>query len=234
MPQKLRCKVVDVINHGEHAYSVSLKPDSLAPRFSAGQFLHLALDAYQPGDFWPESRPFSIASSPVDRSLLTITYAVKGQFTTRMEAEIRPGRDVWIKLPYGEFTISTDRDSCLLAGGTGVTAFTAFLGGLTPDYRRSVYAFYGARKPELLIYRPMIEAAAKRCTNLKTYFLIEEEEIPDSVKGRINLDIVWQSIPTPLSITYYLSGPPVMLKTLSEALQNCGIPPAQIVIDAWG
>ena len=233
MPQKIHCKVVDVIDHGEHVYSVSLKPDSPAPRFFAGQFLHLALDSYQPGDFWPESRPFSIASSPADRSSLTITYAVKGQFTTRMEAELRPGCDVWIKLPYGEFTIRTDRDSCLLAGGTGVSAFTAFLGGLTSDYQRSVYLFYGARKPELLIYRPIIEAAAKRCTNLKTYFLIEEGEVRDSVKGRINLDIVRQSIPSPLSITYYLSGPPVMLKTLSEALQNCGVPPAQIAMDAW-
>jgi len=233
MPQKLHCKVVDVINHGEHVYSISLKPDSLAPRFFAGQFLHLALDIYQPGDFWPESRPFSIASSPVDRSLLTITYAVKGQFTTRMEAELHPDRDVWIKLPHGEFTIGTDKDSCLLAGGTGVTAFTAFLGGLTPDYRRSVYVFYGARNPELLIYRSLIEAAAKRCTNLKTYFLVEEGRIPNSGKGRINLDIVWQIIPSPLSTTFYLSGPPLMLNTLSDALKNRGVPPAQITIDAW-
>ena len=120
-----------------------------------------------------------------------------------------------------------------MAGGTGITAFTAFLDGLASDYQRSVFVFYGARNPELLIYRPMIEAAAKRCLNLKTYFLVEEGEIPNSVKGRINLEIVWQSIPSPLSITYYLSGPPVMLKTLSDALKNRGVSPAQIAIDAW-
>ena len=114
MPQKLHCKVVDLIDHGEHVYSVSLKPESPAPRFLAGQFLHLALDPYQPGDFWPESRPFSIASSPLDRSLLTFTYAVKGRFTTQMEAELRVGGEVWIKLPYGEFTISTDKDSLFI------------------------------------------------------------------------------------------------------------------------
>ncbi|HUI90539.1 MAG TPA: FAD-dependent oxidoreductase [Anaerolineales bacterium] len=233
MPQKLHCKVVDLIPHGEHVYSLSLKPDSLAPRFFAGQFLHLALDPYQPGDFWPESRPFSIASSPGDRSLLTITYAVKGRFTTRMEAGLRLGGEVWIKMPYGEFAINTDDDSCLLAGGTGVTAFTAFLDGLTAEYQRSVHVFYGARRPKLLIYRPMIEAAAKRCANLKTCFLVEEGEIPNGMHGRINVDIVWQSLPAPLSIAYYLSGPPVMLKTLSEALIDRGVSLDQIAIDAW-
>ena len=99
-----------------------------------------------------------------------------------MEAELRVGGEVWIKLPYGEFAISADKDSCLLAGGTGVTAFTAFLGGLASDYQRSVYVFYGARNPELLIYRPMIKSAAKRCVNLKPYFLVEKGEIRNLIE----------------------------------------------------
>ncbi len=53
--------------------------------------MHLALDRYDPGGFWPDSRVFSIASSPVERQRLTITYAVKGAFTTRMERELTPG-----------------------------------------------------------------------------------------------------------------------------------------------
>ena len=134
MPQKLRCEVLNVVDHGERVYSVFLKPDSPSPRFRGGQFLHLALDPYTPGDFWPESRVFSIASAPGDRNLLRITYAVKGQFTSRMEAELCPGREVWIKLPYGEFTVNPESNACLLAGGTGITAFTAFLSGLPAGY----------------------------------------------------------------------------------------------------
>ena len=78
---------------------------------------------------------FSIASSPRERDRLTITYAVKGAFTTRMERELAVGREVWVKLPYGEFVIDPTRDAVLFAGGTGVTAFTAFLQSLTPDAR---------------------------------------------------------------------------------------------------
>ena len=63
MPQKLRCEVAEVLNHGEGVYSVFLKVDSPAPRFLPGQFLHLALDEYKPGDFWPDSHTFSCCLS---------------------------------------------------------------------------------------------------------------------------------------------------------------------------
>ena len=97
------------------------------PRFTPGQFLHLALDPYDADGFWPDSRVFSIASSPVARTNLSITYAVKGAFTTRMERELIVGAVVWVKLPYGEFVIDQSRDAVLFAGGTGVTAFTELI-----------------------------------------------------------------------------------------------------------
>jgi ferredoxin-NADP reductase len=163
MPQKLRCEVSNVVDHGERVYSVLLKPERPAPRFSPGQFLHLALDPYRSGDFWPDSRVFSIASSPTERDGLRITYAVKGAFTTRMETELAEGREVWVKLPYGEFTIAGDADVCLIAGGTGITAFTAFLAGLQAENRQQIDLFYGARQPGLLVYRPLVQEAATSC-----------------------------------------------------------------------
>jgi len=233
MPQKLRCQVSKIINHGERVYSLTLAPERPAPRFLPGQFLHLALDEYSPGDFWPDSRVFSIASTPAERNLLRVTYAVKGQFTTRMESELRPGAEAWIKLPYGEFTVDTGTSVCLLAGGTGVTAFTAFLAGLGADHAHPVHLFYGARRPDLLIYRPLVESAAAKCPNLRPIFLVEEGHVSGCVSGRINPDLVWQTLSGSLAFTYYLSGPPIMLKTLSAALAEHHIPASRILTDAW-
>ena len=233
MPQKLRCRVTDILDHGERVYSVFLKPENPAPRFLPGQFLHLALDKYTPGDFWPDSRSFSIASATAERQHLRITYAVKGQFTGRMEAELRLGREVWVKLPYGEFIVNAENDVCLLAGGTGVTAFTAFLAGLGADHPHPVYLFYGARRPDLLIYRTLVEAAAAKCPNLHSYFLAEEGEAPGWFSGRINPNQIWQTLPDPQAVKYYLSGPPIMLKTLSAALAERRIPATRILTDAW-
>ncbi len=233
MPQKLKCEVAEVLNHGEGVYSVILKSDLQAPRFLPGQFLHLALDTYSPGDYWPESRVFSIASSPIDRDLLRITYAVKGKFTHRMEAELHCGSEVWIKLPYGEFTIDTGIDVCLLAGGTGVTAFTAFLSNLTAEYPFSIYLFYGARQADLLVYRSLVESAVEKCPKLHSYYLIESGQVSGFLTGRINLEHVWKVVPIPGRVTFYLSGPPIMLKTLASGLTERSIKAEKILMDAW-
>jgi ferredoxin-NADP reductase len=233
MPRKLQCKVAEIIDHGERVYSIVLKPNSPAPKFLPGQFLHLAMDPYSPGDFWPDSRAFSIASSPKEPDFLRITYAVKGKFTHRMESELQCGDEVWVKLPYGEFIITAENDICLLAGGTGVTAFTAFLSSLKSSYPKLIYLFYGARKVELLVYRPLVESAANICTNLIPYYLIEQGQVSGFPNGRINLDEVWRLVPEPKNITFYISGPPIMLKTLSLGLADRDIPVKRILMDAW-
>jgi len=233
MPQKVICKVAELIDHGEHVYSLILEPNTPTPRFLPGQFLHLALDAYSPGDYWPESRVFSIASSPTDRNYVRITYAVKGKFTHRMESELHCGSEVWVKLPYGDFIVAPMTDVCLLAGGTGITAFTAFLFGLTSDYENSIYIFYGVRHSELLIYRSLVDDTAKRCVNLHPFYFLEEGIDSGSLTGQINLNEVWKKIPDPHEVAYYLSGPPIMLKTLHTGLTERDLPPEQILMDAW-
>src|SRR5579864_3378287 len=113
--QKLGCVVERVVAHGEHVYTLALRPERPVPRFRAGQFLHLALDPYDPSGFWPESRVFSIASSPCERDEIRLSYAVHGRFTQRMEREAVEGREIWIKLPYGEFIIESRGDIVLFA-----------------------------------------------------------------------------------------------------------------------
>lgn len=235
MPVRLRCDVAEIIDHGEAVYSLLLQPERPAPRFLPGQFLHLAIDDYQPGDFWPDSRPFSIASPPEQRDRLRLTYAVKGVFTARMQAELRPGASVWVKLPYGEFTVRPDNPACLLAGGTGVTAFTAFLSGLPTAHPHPVWLFYGARRPDLLIYRPQVEAAAAACPALQVRCLSEEAAAAGIIPGRLDLDLVWReaSLEHQPDFRFYLSGPPGMLQSLAASLRERGVPPERILTDAW-
>ena len=130
MTQKLACRVEQIVAHGDGVYTLALRPERPAPRFRAGQFLHLALDPYDPTRFWPDSRVFSIASPPSQPDLLRISYSVRGRFTARMERELVEGQQVWIKMPYGDFVIGGGADVVLFAGGTGISAFTAYLESL--------------------------------------------------------------------------------------------------------
>jgi ferredoxin-NADP reductase len=232
--QKLRCQVARLIDHGEQVYTVELRPERPAPRFRPGQFLHLALDDYDPSGFWPESRVFSIASAPAQRHLLRISYSVRGRFTARMERELAAGRRVWVKLPYGEFVIGDASDVVLFAGGTGITAFTAFLDGLMPAFGHAVTVAYGARSAELLIYRDLLAARAAQMPQLRVCTFVERgEPAPDRVIGRLSVDAVWPYIAAPDQATFYLSGPPVMLRTLTADLRGRGIAAGAIRIDAW-
>lgn len=225
--RKIACTVTGVVDHGERIYTVALRPLATVPRFKPGQFLHLALDAYEPGGFWPESRVFSIASSPAERDRLAITYAVKGAFTGRMEAEVAEGREVWVKLPYGEFIVDPSRDAVLFAGGTGVTAFTAFLQSLEPERAPRVLLFYGARTPDLLIYGPLATSCAAAAPSLTCHLVAE------SSQGVLDVDAAWPEIEQLEKPVFYVSGPPGMLAGLTARLLECDVTPGSIHTDAW-
>jgi ferredoxin-NADP reductase len=236
--QKNRCCVERILNHGDHVYTVILIPDKKVPNFKSGQFLHLALDRYDPGDFWPESRVFSIANSPAACDHIDITYSVRGKFTARMERELRKDRQVWIKMPYGDFVIQNTGDIVLLAGGTGITAFTAFLDGLTPTFEHNIYLAYGARNSGLLIYRNLADRCAGAVPKLRPFYFVENKtdestELQSAVVGRVSISALWQHFDRPLKATYYISGPPEMIKSLSRDLRDRGVGETAIKIDAW-
>jgi ferredoxin-NADP reductase len=225
--RRIACSVERVTDHGERVYSVELAPSIPVPRFRPGQFLHLALDPTDRDGFWPESRVFSIASSPDERDRLAITYAVKGPFTTRMEQELAPGGAAWVKLPYGEFFIDPARDAVLFAGGTGMTAFTAFLGSLAPDHDRTVQLYYGARTADLFVFGDLARERARDVPALTSRLIDEETD------GRLSVNAAWPAISTLTEPLFYLSGPPPMLTALSDQLRSRGVAAADIRTDAW-
>ena len=232
MSQKLACVVEQVIAHGERVYTLVLRPERRVPRFRPGQFLHLAVDAYDPTGFWPESRAFSIASAPEERDAIRLTYAVHGRFTARLEQAAVAGRQLWIKLPYGDFVVSGSRETALLAGGTGVTAFTAFLASLTAASAPVTLA-YGARTPELLIYRDAVDACVRRAPSLRAIYFAEQQATAPVREGRVSVGAVWETLADPLHADFYLSGPPAMLKAIAADLAFRGVTAEAIHIDAW-
>jgi len=246
MARKLACTVERVVAHGDRVYSVWLRPEQPAPVFRAGQFLHLAIDPYDPTRFWPESRAFSIASAPASRELLRLSYAARGPFTTRMETELVEGRRVWVKMPYGEFVVDDRRDVVLFAGGTGITAFTAFLEGLLAprnDVRaerareRSIVVAYGARTPELLIYRALLDRCVREVAFVTALYFVEQGEAGRGEgafeSGRVSVAAVLPRVPRPGEAHYYVSGPPVMLESVTGDLRHAGVAQEAIHVDVW-
>ncbi|MGB9700290.1 MAG: ferredoxin--NADP reductase [Thermodesulfobacteriota bacterium] len=160
-----------------------------------------------------------------------------------MEKELAIGKIVWVKLPYSDFVVNGLSDVVLLAGGTGITAFIAFLNSLTREFPHRVYLIYGGRKRELLIYLDHIYMIRNEVPKLTVYTFVEasaESMGKNSISpyfhefpGLISLEIVWDEIKILKKATFYLSGPPGMLKALSKQLLQKGIQPEYIRIDGW-
>jgi glycine betaine catabolism B len=237
--RRIKCITDQIISHGNGVYTLILIPDQDVPSFQSGQFLHLTVDEYHPGDFWPDSRAFSIASKPSDRKRLVICYSVKGKYTTKMESNLHPGSTVWVKLPFGDFVIDLTKDIVLIAGGTGITAFTSFLETIDTKTSRQVFLFYGAKEERMLIYHELLSRIESEFPNFHVHYSLENPtgvntmNIDSVHTGRISVDWIWSHLPNPNNIAYYLSGPPNMLSALSVDLKDRNINPDNIRIDAW-
>jgi ferredoxin-NADP reductase len=159
-----------------------------------------------------------------------------------MERELVESGQVWVKMPYGEFVVNNTGDVVLFAGGTGITAFTAFLEGLSPGFQHEVYLAYGARSRSLLIYRELVQQCSQKVPPLHVSYFVEQEigsrqaskefDGFDNI-GCLSVAAIWPKIKRPREATYYISGPPAMLQVISQDLCSMGIGAEAIKIDAW-
>ena len=234
-PIRLRARIDSIETHAPDVRSFILVPERPAPRFRPGQFLHLAIDPFDPSQHWPESRVFSIASPPDDRQRLRITVSALGKFTQRMMA-LKEGDQVWVKLPYGDFVIQSEENApvILIAGGTGITPFVSFFAGASTT--APVRVLYGARRSELLIYREVLKQAKERAPNLAWQAFVEENASGGERPGRLSVEAALETARTTGAgdaATYYISGPPAMLSMFRAGLATAGVPPQRIRTDAW-
>lgn len=235
-PARLRAVVREIIEHAPGLRSLLLVPERPLPRFRPGQFLQLAVDAWDPSQHWPESRAFSIASPPEQRDELRITFSVVGELTRRM-MRLERGAEVWLKLPYGDFSFEsrTDTPLVLVAGGTGVTPFVSLLASNLED-SGEIRVLYGARHRDLLVYRDVVESAARRSPQVRCRLFAEEGADESIAAGRFDASLVLAegaSTSAPDRAVYYLAGPPAMIGSLTAGLSGAGVDAGRIRVDAW-
>ena len=107
------------------------------------------------------------------------------------------------------------------AGGTGITAFIAFIDGLTNGFHNNIFLAYGARKPELLLYRDLIGAKAGTNNGFHAFYFVETDvknksgstkgQSPEFFTGYLSLEAIWSQLKNPQETTYYIAGPPAMI-----------------------
>lgn len=224
-PSKFKAVVNKIISYGDGVYSVDFSLEKGIAKFKPGQFLHLTLDEFDPSSgFWPESRVFSIASVP-GVSHVQIIYSVKGAYTKKMSHELSEGKEVWLKLPYGDFIIEKHIQNAekifMIAGGTGVSPFIPFLKNYSSEkYSVPIALYYGIRNESFYLYREVIEALKER---------IDVRVI----SGMMDIKTISGEIVSSKGARCFISGPPVMINSFKQTLLSMAFKPENIVIDEW-
>jgi len=220
--KKIPARVVNIYNQIGGVYTLEFESLGKPFKYEPGQFLHLALDEYDPSGQWPESRCFSMQSSP-DQPNIKITYAVKGKFTSRMEKELHPGSIITLKLPYGDlFTKSHNKgNSVFIAGGTGITPFLSLFTHESFNNYINPRIYLGFKTNSYNIYK----------NELKLVNLCNPKIFYEDIDGSLDILNIFSENGT--NSYYFISGPPSMIKIFSQTLITKGVSPTKILTDDW-
>jgi ferredoxin-NADP reductase len=208
--KKYKAEIVSIQNPASGIYTLEFRsPDKF--KFSPGEFLHLALDEYDPSGAWPESRCFSMQTSPQEENI-KITYSVKGVFTKRMENELVTGKEVWLKLPFGDlFTQEHDKNNTIfVAGGTGITPFLSLFTDESFAEYNEPNLYVGYRNPDMHFYQKELALAKQINPAFQTAVFYQDTE------GVINIEKIY--IIHPDAGAFFISRPPAMTEKFKHDL----------------
>jgi NAD(P)H-flavin reductase len=223
LAKKYKSKLVALSSPFKDIYTLEFKSLITKYKYYPGQFLHIALDPdYDGASQWPESRCFSMQSNP-DQENIKITYSIKGQFTRRMEELLHIGAEVWLKLPYGDlFTQPHEKvNTVFIAGGTGITPFLSLFTHNSFKEYSNPHIYLGFRSIFYNIY--MEELNSIKSYNPKIYY--------ENNEGLIDIHEIFSE--NGIKSSYFISGPPDMIKLFKQVLIAKGVPKTQVLTDDW-
>jgi len=225
LQKKYKSEIISILNPFEGIYTLEFRSLGSKYKYHPGQFLHIAIDEeYDGSNQWPESRCFSMQSNPSEKTI-KITYAVKGSFTKQMEETLKVGSEVWLKLPYGDlFTQQHNRtNTVFIAGGTGITPFLSLFTHESFNEYINPKIYLGFRAKEFNIYQNELDHSCNSSKSVKLYF----QDID------VILDINKIFYQNGIDSTYFISGPPAMIKAFKKILIEKGVPANNVLTDDW-
>jgi ferredoxin-NADP reductase len=142
-----------------------------------------------------------------------------------------------MKAPYGDFIVRTspEHDVVLIAGGTGVTPFVAFMeDSMVKGLDGTVWLHYGARSQDLLVFRDFADRCARQFPSFRLDCYAEHGASGSTIGGRIDLRRAVGCARNGQAATYYLCGPQEMINSFRLRLAGeFGVPESNVKIDAW-
>ena len=202
----------------------------------------------------PVIRAYSMANYPGEEGIIMLNVRVasppprapEGTPPGKVSSYIfgrKPGDEVTISGPYGEFFIKeTDAEMVYIGGGAGMAPLRSHIYELFKRRKtnRKVSYWYGGRSARELFYQDEFEAIAKDFPNFSFNVALSEPLPEDNWTGytgfihQVLLENYLSTHPAPEDIEYYICGPPMMNAAVFKMLDDLGVEPENIAYDDFG
>lgn len=196
------------------------------------------------------TRAYSMANHPAETGiiLLNIRLALPPKGLPQVPPglvsswlfSLKPGDMVGVRGPYGHFVIETsDRELVFIGGGVGMAPLRAQILDLlqTQQSKRKISYWYGARSRRELYYSDIFEKLQREHDNFDWHPVLSEVQDSDVWEGdtgfihQVVYDRYLVKHPSPEKNEYYLCGPPMMVQSALEMLDELGVSPENIHYD---
>lgn len=198
-------------------------------------------------------RAYSMANYPSegDIVMLNIRIATPPPRTTDIPPgvcssyvfNLKPGDEITLSGPYGEFEINpTDREMIYVGGGAGMAPLRSQIFHLFNVLKtgRRVSYWYGARSKREIFYEEEFRALEREFPNFRFIIALSDPLPEDAWEGPVGfihnvvIEHYLQDHEAPEDCEFYFCGPPLMLKAVLKMCDDFGVPSENVRFDDFG
>jgi ferredoxin-NADP reductase len=197
--------------------------------FEAGQAVDITLLTPWETDAEGNTRTFTIASAPYEKSLMVATRMRDTAFK-RVLKVMPVGTAVQMEGPAGDLALHRDaaRTAVFLCGGIGITPFRSIAFGAAKEHLpRRIFLFYSNRRPEDAPFLAELQTLEKENPNYTLIASMTEMEKSHrpwhGETGLIDKEMLARYLKDATSPLYYIAGPPGMVKGLHTMINESGV-----------
>jgi Na+-transporting NADH:ubiquinone oxidoreductase subunit F len=197
----------------------------------------------------PTTRAYSMASYPGEKGIIMLNVRIAVPpvpgappgVASSYIFNLKPGDEVDISGPYGEFFINeTDAEMVYIGCGAGMAPLRSHIFELLKgrNSRRRISYYYNAMTLNDCFYLDHFEQLAQEHENFT--FTLAMDRPQDNWSGptgfvhQVLHDNYLKEHPAPDDIEYYMCGPPVMSQSVIHMLDNLGVERENINFDDFG
>ena len=212
----------------------------------------------------PTIRAYSMANYPAEGDIIPLTVRIATTpFKPRPEVgfqdvptgigssyifSLKPGDKVMMSGPYGDFhpNFESKREMIWIGGGAGMAPLRAQIMHMTKTLHctdREMHFFYGARSLTEAFFLEDFWELEKEFPNFHMHLSLDRQDPKADELGvkyytgfAVNCirDTYLKDHDAPEDCEYYLCGPPMLIKTVTDYLDSLGVEPESIMYDNFG